>query len=186
MIKKFNKFVWLSVGICSLFTIVGGLLIFFPEISIDIIAYLVSLSLIVLGFILIFDYNGSFLLMNFLPTGLLSIVLGVVILLYPELFAVLIPIIVGVWMIVNSLVNMELCISLIKVKFQGWMLPFLLSLVTIICGILIIVNPENGVVALTTIFGMLMVIYSISNIVSLIIFKTNMNQIAKVLKLKKD
>lgn len=185
VLKKFNKFMWLSIGACCLFAIIGGILIFFPEVSINVIAYLVSFTLIICGFILIADYNGSFLLMNFLPTGILCVILGIVILLYPASFIVLVPIMVGIWMILSSIVNIELSITLIKAKYSEWMLPFLLSLVSMLCGILIIVNPQTGAIALTTALGILMIVYAITDVAGLIIFKSNVNEFAKVLDIKK-
>lgn len=182
MLEKFNKFLWLSIAVCILFTIIGGMLIFFPTVSTEIIAYMVSFTLIMVGFILVMDYNSSILFLHFLPTGFLSIILGIIILLYPKSFLIIIPISVGIWMIMNSLANFQFSFSLIKSKYDQWFIPLLLSIITFLCGIIIIINPHTGMLALTTSFGIIMIIYSIIDLVNLTIFKVNVNSFVKELK----
>ena len=63
-----------------------------------------------------------------------------------------------------------------------WLLSIILSILTILCGIIIILNPQSSSFALTTLFGILMMVYSVIGIVNLFIFKSNVNDLVKQLK----
>ena len=54
--------------------------------------------------------------------------------------------------------------------------------VAIISGIIIIINPSIGTMALTVSLGLLITINSISSIVDTIIFKKNIKEISKLLE----
>ena len=58
----------------------------------------------------------------------------------------------------------------------------ILSILTILCGIIIILNPQSSAFALTTLFGILMMVYSFVGMVNLFIFKSNVNDLVKQLK----
>lgn len=182
MLKKFNKFMWLSVGFCALFAIIGILLIAYPGVSNKVIAYIIAFALIIIGITLIMDYSGSLFITSFLPTGILAILLGIIVLIYPNSIIVLVPIVVGIWMIINSIVNMQMALSLKQVGYKGWLFAVILAVITIMCGFLIIINPNSGALALTEFFGIMLVVYSISDIIDLFIFKSNINDIVKTIK----
>ena len=69
-----------------------------------------------------------------------------------------------------------------KYGVSSWLWAIILSILTIICGVLLIINPNIGALMFTTILGMLFIVYSISDIIDLIIFKKNANTIAKIFK----
>lgn len=182
MLKKFNKFMWLSIGVCVMFLLAGILLVFFPATSMKIISYIIALTLVLCGIALICDYNSSILLTNFLPTGILSVILGLVILLYPNSLSIIVPIVVGVWVIINSLLNIQLSWQLKKVGYSKWLISLILSIILIICGIIIAINPEISSIAFTTLFGILLIVYAISDIINIVIFKSRINELSKIFK----
>jgi uncharacterized membrane protein HdeD (DUF308 family) len=182
MLKKFSKFMWLSIGACALFMLIGILLLVFPDISLKIISYLIAFGLIIIGIILVVDYSGSLFLVSFLPTGILSKLLGIIVLIYPQSVTILVPIVIGIWMVINSVLGMQMAMSLKQVGYKNWLLAVILAAITIICGFLIIVNPSSGAVALTEFCGIMLIIYSICDVIDLFIFKNNINDIAKLLK----
>src|SRR5574344_1891929 len=181
MFKKFNKFMWLSIIVCILFGIIGIMLIAYPDISIKVISYLVAASLLAAGITLIVSYSNSYFLVNFLPAGILSILLGIIILIYPNSLAMVIPIVIGIWMITSAVINMQVSLSLKKVGYQNWIFPVIMAVITILCGLLIIVNPSTGAIALTEFSGIMLIIYAVSDIIDLLIFKSNINDITKML-----
>ena len=95
-------------------------------------------------------------------------------LLYPKIVITLIPIVAGTWMIVSSVFKIRLSLVLKDCQINSWVWTL-----TIICGILMIINPQIGASAITSFIGMLIIIYSASSIIDLIIFKNNVNSIVK-------
>lgn len=182
MLKKFNKFVWVSLLICIMFIVAGVLLAFFPEVSLTVISYIIAGTLILSGTLLILDHQGTLLQMSFLPTGILAVLLGLVIFLYPNSVSIIIPIVVGIWIIINSIVNVQLSYGLKKSGYSYWYLSLLLSASLIVCGIIIIFNPQITSMAFTTLLGLLMIGYSLSCLVNILMFKNKMNELIEIFK----
>jgi uncharacterized membrane protein HdeD (DUF308 family) len=179
MLKKFNKFMWISIASCVLFLIIGIIFLGNPETSFKVVSIIFSVLLIVTGIYLIVDYSGKVLFTSFLTTGILSLILGVVLLLNPDALVVLVPIVVGTWMITSSIVDIELSLSLKKIGYSSWLLPTIMAIIAILCGVLMIVYPHSGTIALTTFFGILLIVYSMAAIIDLFVFKKNVNDIVK-------
>ena len=179
MKKIFNKFIWISIATCVVFLIVGLMLMFFPTVSLSVVSYCIASLLIIVGILFIIN-SKEMLFNNFLTSGVLAIVLGGTIFIYPDTLSVIIPIMLGIWMIINSVVSIQISLELRYSKYDGWLLPTLFSILTACCGILIIFNPQNGAEALTIFFGIMLVIYSVSNIMNLLIFNSNSKKIIKL------
>jgi uncharacterized membrane protein HdeD (DUF308 family) len=179
MLKKFNKFMWISIASCILFLLIGIIFLSNPEASFKVVSIIFSVLLIVTGLFLIIDYSGKILFTSFLTTGILALILGIVLLIYPDTLTILVPIIVGVWMITFAIVDIQLSLSLKKIGYSSWLLPTIMSVIAILCGILMIVFPQSGTIALTTLFGILLIVYSAAGVVDLFVFKKNVNDIVK-------
>lgn len=182
MKKIFNKFITISIATCILFLIVGIILMFYPDVSLRVISYLIAGLLLIIGLVLVYNYKGSILLTNFLTAGALAMILGTVLLIYPNSLVTLIPIMVGIWMLINGIISIQISITLKKVKYDGWIVTTLLSIMSIVCGSLIIINPQSGAEALTTFLGIMLVIYSVTDIMNLTIFYVNTKKIVKLLE----
>ena len=175
MLKKFNKYINISIILTLLFLALGILVVCFPTTSIKVIAIIIAILLIVGGVLLISDYGISIFWVNLTAVGILSILMGIILLLYPDILVILIPIVVGMFVIQISLVLKD-C------GYNMWFLSIILSILTIVCGIIIMINPQSSSTALTTLFGILVMVYSVAGMTNLIIFKSNVNNIVKKLK----
>ena len=183
MTKKFNKLMNISLFTSIVFIIVSIMLLFFTKISIDIIAYIIAVILIVNGFFNIIDDYKQFKIFYFFDgftSGLLSVILGIIIISNPNYFAILIPLMVGLWFIINSTFKLRMSLALKDSSNQYWLITYILSLLTIIAGLCLIFNPEIGSLSLTRVIGSLAIIYSICDIIGTVIFKKNIKAIAKV------
>ena len=108
--------------------------------------------------------------------------MGIILLLYPDILVILIPIVVGMFVIVNSIVDIQISLVLKDCGYNMWFLSIVLSILTIICGVIIMINPQSSSTALTTLFGILVMVYSVAGMTNLIIFKSNVNDIVKKIK----
>ena len=112
MLKKFNKYINISIILTLLFLALGILVVCFPTTSIKVIAIIIAILLIVGGIFLISDYGISIFWVNLTAVGILSILMGIILLLYPDILVILIPIVVGMFVIVNSIVDIQLSLVL--------------------------------------------------------------------------
>ena len=183
MRKKFNKLMNVSLFTSIIFIVIGLVLLFFTKISLDFIAYGIASVLIANGFFNIIDDYKQFKIFYFFDgftSGLISIILGIIIIANPNYLAILIPMIVGLWFIISSTFKLRMALALKDSNNQNWLITYILSLLTIIVGLCLIFNPEVASLTLTRVVGALSIIYSICDIIGVIIFKKNIKSIAKI------
>lgn len=181
MLKHLKNIINYSVVLTILFFAVGIVLILSPDIKILTISYIISTLLILLGTVLtIYSFDKIYLL-NFMSFGILQIILGTIILIYPFSLLTLLPIAIGTWMILKSVIDFRLSLLLKKSKVKDWKFVAILSILAIICGIMLVIKTEIGTIELTVIIGIFLAAYSLTSVLDTVIFKENINLIAKEL-----
>ena len=136
--------------------------------------------MLLFGIILVTDYKARIFYTQFITLGVIFIILGSILLLHNNIVQVLIPIIIGTYIIVNEIVNMQIALKLMKYS-NSMILAFVLSLLACVCGVLMIVYPSDGAIALTLYMGIVLIVYSISVLTNMIIFKKHVNDIKKII-----
>lgn len=182
MLKKLNKFLYSSIAVSILMILIGMIFVIFPEISFETITYILSIILIVNGIYFMIEKDESLFFSGFLTLGIIDLLLGVVMLLNPDIMKTLFPIVAGIVMVTKSTFDLRLSLLLKNYEYNNWLPIFIFAVISIICGLVIIINPHIGTIALTASLGLLITIYSLSNIVDTIIFKKNIKEIVKILE----
>lgn len=180
MLKKINKLFWMMIVFSLLSLVAGVLLVWFPNVSLNVISYITAGVMLLFGIILVTDYKARIFYTQFITLGVIFIILGSILLLHNNIVQVLIPIIIGTYIIVNEIVNMQIALKLMKYS-NSMILAFVLSLLACVCGVLMIVYPSDGAIALTLYMGIVLIVYSISVLTNMIIFKKHVNDIKKII-----
>ena len=184
MIKKLNKLLTSSIITSLLFLLIGIIIVIYPENSIKVLSTLLAIFLVVNGLYLIVigaDIRNIFFI-DFFPTGILSLVLGILMILYPNTLSIIITISLGIWFIWISIFKLRLSISLKNIDEPVWILTIITSILSIICGLILIFNPISSSIAITMFTGAIIIIYAISDLIDMIVFKKNVNKIVKHFK----
>lgn len=182
MLNKLNKFLYSSIIISIIMFIIGLIFIIYPEVSFTTITYILSILLIVNGIYFLIEKESSIFFSSFLTLGVIELLLGIIMLVNPDIVKTLFPIVAGIIMITKSTLDLRLSILLYRNNINSWLSLLICSIISIICGLIIILNPSIGTIALTTFLGILITVYSISNIIDTIIFKKNIKEITKLLE----
>lgn len=185
MIKKLNSWINSSIFISILFIILGIMMILFPKTSLSVFAYLIAILLMINGvYLIVLDcrMRNLFIPMDTLLSGLLSVLLGIMMFLYPNTLKIMIPVALGTWFILSSILKIRISFSLKDLGTPSWIWTLLMAILSIICGFILILNPSVTSITVTLIAGIMMIIYSISDIVDMVVFKKHMNEIAKHFK----
>lgn len=180
MVKFFNKYLNLSIIISVISILFGLVIVIWPNISLDVIAYIIACFLIVYGsynFIESFTINPLICLLQ-MTTSILSMMMGIIIFLNPDVFEKIIPIVLGITFIISGFFKTRISF-VIKNVDSSWYFTLGASILMIICGFVLIINPKISALMLTTIIGTLLIIYSISGIIDTIIFKKKIKDITK-------
>lgn len=177
----YNKFIFISIITSILFVVVGFLSMFYSNSSVSVISYLIAGLLIISGFIFVYSYKDALLLTNYFTIGALSTILGSIMLISPEHSNVLIPVVSSIWIIILSVISLQIPLMFKKSKYNCYILTILFTILTISSGILIILNPQINTEVLRKYYGIMVTVYSVSNIMNLAIYRVNNKKIIKYL-----
>ncbi len=182
MLNRLNKFLNSSIVISVLMFVIGMIFIIFPDVSFTTITYILAVILIVNGIYFIIEKEMSFFFSSFLTLGIIELLFGIIMLLNPDIVKTLFPIVIGVIMVTKATLDLRVSLLLKKYEYNTWLSLFICALIAIISGIIIIIYPSIGTMALTVYLGILITINSISSIIDVIIFKNNIKEISKLLE----
>lgn len=161
-----------TVGIIEsiIFAILGLILIIKPEETVKVISYILGSVLIVIGAYKIISYmkeKGKNDLYNYqLIYGIMAIVIGLIAIIYSSTIGTIFRIIIGMWIIYSAVVRASSALKLKSIKSNIWIYTLIIAIAMFICGLYIVLN--EGTIIMT--IGILMVIYSIMDIMENIIF----------------
>ncbi len=182
MLNRLNKFLNSSIVISVLMFVIGMIFIIFPDVSFTTITYVLAVILIVNGIYFIIEKEMSFFFSSFLTLGIIELLFGIIMLLNPDIVKTLFPIVIGVIMVTKATLDLRVSLLLKKYEYNTWLSLFICALIAIISGIIIIIYPSIGTMALTVYLGILITVNSISSIIDVIIFKNNIKEISKLLE----
>lgn len=182
MLKKFNQIINEAIGISIIFLLLGIIFLIYPNISIQVVAYLIAFILIGSGIYLIgleFTNRIIFFPMDTLFNGIISVILGTIILIYPNIFQTIIPIMLGTYFILDSIFKLKVITFLRRIDNTSWILTLLLTILSIICGIVLIANPLDSSIAIALFAGIILIVYSITGMIDMLLFKKNIHDLVK-------
>ncbi len=161
--KMKGTFVGLSIG----YIVLGLVLLLWPQISMNIICYVLGAAAVALGAIKLWRYftaGGLELIFLDMSTGVVSLLIGLVLLIKPELLLGLIPIILGVLIAVDGTARIRTTLDLRSVGYANWVIELILALVTVVLGVLLIINPMFSLNLATAFIGAALCVDGIINL----------------------
>lgn len=164
-VKKYEKnSIWISV----LMLILAIFLIIAPISSAVTAIYMFGIFIIIDGIMHIVSYckaKEEARLMNFeFAEGILSILSGVLILFSARYLVAVLPILIGTWIIIKSIIKMQISLNIRTDMQSNWILVLVLSIISLILGIFILFNPMFGYITIS-IMGIFLAIYEVLNII---------------------
>lgn len=175
--KIFNKTGWASIIESLIFAILGIILVYKPEGTVKVISIILGVVFITAGICKIISYfmtkdeNDFY---NYdLVYGLMAIVIGIVSIAYINIIGSVFRIIIGVWIIYTSFVRINFAIQMKKINSNSWLYGIILAVLMFCCGLYIIMNSQAIIVTI----GIVMIVYSIIDIIENAIFMININKI---------
>ena len=149
MEKKINKMCNTSLIVSMLFIIVGLFIFIKPDTTLSVISYIIGGILLAIGLYSCYKYfsiDNLGNIFNFeLVYGVLMIIAGLFLIFKPTALAQVFPVILGIWIIINSVTKFQYALVLKKIKNPDWAYTSLISLLTFIWGIVLLFNPLKAV-----------------------------------------
>lgn len=186
MRKRLNNFINSSIFLSIVLVIVGLCLVFMPNITLKTFSIIAAVYLMIHGVFLMavnIQTRRVFFPVDTLMSGILSLILGLVLLFYPNVLNVVIPMVLGIFIILHSINDMSLVITFKKGLSTGnFIITLLLAIFELILGILVLLNPTVSTMTMIVSLGLIIIIYSIINLIDMIIFKFNIKKMSKKFK----
>ena len=183
MLKKINNYIYASIVLSLIFIAIGVMCLIKPDISFDVISFVLTIIFIVNGILLLVaDFRSRSIFMSNFLSGVLSLVIGIVLLIHPNALKTILPFIVGIWFIVSALANMKFSFYLKNESTTYMILTIIMAIISIVCGFILIVKPLESLDVLIMTLGITFIIHSLSNIIDMFVIKKYINKIVKNIK----
>lgn len=149
-----------SMFLASLIYMVLGLvLLFFPRLTTELLCTVVGVLLLAYGGTTIFsffrrkDSTSSFSMVAELILGVLSALVGIFFLTRSDLIISIIPVILGLYILIDALVNLKRGLDMRSYGYAGWTTTLVMSVLSLVFGLLILRHPFGIGLALWRVIG---------------------------------
>lgn len=151
--------------------VAGITLLLYPEMTQNTIAYIIAVVFVINGIIHIIGYfrnaskseDGFNSYSSGLVVGILCIVFAALI---SKVLIRIIPIVLGLIVLFSGLVKLQQAVEIIRMKREGWIGIMIMSVITIIVGLLAVFNPFKTGSLLLRIIGAGLLFGGITDLIS--------------------
>jgi hypothetical protein len=179
-----KKTIWPSLISSAVVLILGLLLFFKSSATLMGISYIIGGIIIAMGVLAIIKFisndHGEISNQVNIVYGILSIIAGIYFIEKPDIIGSIIPLFMGVVIIISSSLKIRQSFDFKNVNSSYFFWSFLTSLLSLICGVILLFNPFKGAVLITRIIGIFLVIYAVLDICNAIIFQKGSSLSIKV------
>ncbi len=177
MNRPFSK-IWKETLIIALcFVLLGCFMLMQPDKTLAFFSYIIGAFILVLAVFAFYRHYRLQRMLTFeLFYGIICSVGALLIFLNQSIVETLIPLVLGIVMIANSIFKLRYIFMLQQNKVERWYVSLILSLVKIALGILIITNPFATMITLTQLIGIVVILFAICDMVDLIFIKVYLKE----------
>lgn len=171
-----------SIIFSIIFILIGTFLLARPEDAIHLVSYALGIILIVWGVISVITFFTDKESQNYLDfvfiVGVFVLIFGIIILVKPDTIASIIPLLLGIWMLINGVTKLSYSLTLNNNKSA--LSSIIISLIIVLLGILLIINPFQGAKKLVQILGISILVYSVLDLIECFSIKRVMKKVKKI------
>lgn len=187
MEKIMKDFFKSSVITSIILFILGILLVFQSETTILTISYIIGGILVAVGALALIRFvknSKNPTMHNELDIiyGIVTIIFGIIIIKNYAALASIIPIIIGIGIIMSSATKLNYAFQLKANKNSLWKTTMAISIISTICGIVLLFNPFKAALGIMKIVGAFIMVYAILDIVSTFAIKSSVTKLHEVLE----
>ena len=164
----FEKIRNTMIATAILYLIFGLVMLFLPDMVIKSICFLVGIIFLFVGLSGVIMYLKTDIKTAFTSfTLVISIIFGafgIYVFLNSEAFASFLPLIVGIFLLVDSVSKLSMAFDLKKYEYKNWWQMLVVAFLILGCGLICVLRPLEVTVVGVQIIGAILIVDSISNI----------------------
>lgn len=161
-------YILLSVALCAL----GGVLIAVPDFSAALLCRLVGVTMLLFGAVKIIGYCSKDLyrlaFQYDLAFGILLIALGGILLFRPDTMVQIICIIMGVCVLADALLKIQISIDSKAFGLEKWWLILVAAILTGVAGFLLVLRPMESARAVMILLGVTLITEGLLNLTTIL------------------
>ena len=150
------------------YIVIGMMLLIMPQTSLLWICYAFGAVVLITGIACLIQYarirGTGFTAPFMLVGGVITAGLGIFTLAKPQVVASFLPVVFGIFIVVDGLSRIGSAIDLAKRKGQKWWVLLLLSIVSVALGILLVLHPFGAAVSVVMVCGILLIVEGAMNL----------------------
>lgn len=182
MIKDYiKKYEGCSVVVSVLMICLSLFLMFKPLESLEVFTVIFAIIILLSGLGYLISYftisKESRLFSIDLLLGLVTIISGIMLLVYKKDVINVFPIILGIWIIISNLFKLQLSINLSLFLDNAYLGLVLITILMIAFGLLLIINPFASFMTITVTAGTLLLITEVINLIESIYVIIKLNKV---------
>lgn len=164
--KFLEKFWADNLGTAILTVIVGLLVTLLYKFALDMVCIIMGAVAVVVGIVLLIKYfrvpqnQNRFILL----IALILSAVGVYLVFHPEAFLSMIAVIFGIYIVYNSIIDLQSALRMKKGKYVYWYAALIISLITLVSGIVLIFLRNKAADAVALTMGIMLIVQGIMNI----------------------
>lgn len=178
----FNRMMYYSMGTALLTIVVGIILLIFPGFTNKVVGVFIGIVFLINGLNNVYKYfnrDGAKLYSLSMIFGVIYILLGAVIIVYPFKVMEFVTVCFGIYIIVNGLSKGNYALWLKKGNEDSWLITLASSILLVIIGLLIVFNPFASL-SLTQIVGAFLILSGILDFTDTFLFKNRASEIRDI------
>lgn len=159
------------IVLAVIYLVVGLVMVIAPASVSNIVCYIVALLLIALGVSGAVTYMRSVVRTPFINLTLfmsiLFIIFGVYIYASPEVFASFVPLVIGIFLLLDSANKVQLAFNLKEYNYEDWWHTLVIAIIIFGFGVFLVANPFTMVTLFIRIMGIMLIVDGCSNLLTL-------------------
>lgn len=158
--------------------ILGLVLVVYPKVSGVVMCYLIGGFALVYGLVHLIAYIRARLpMMSYrydLVQGIFGMAMGIYILMYPQTLIELLPVVLGLIVLVDSIVKIQHAWDLKRLGYEQWWIVLIGALAMIVLGFLMINYPFTAYLSIVMFTGMSLIVNGVVDLVTIIILNNKL------------
>ncbi len=181
-LKNELKKIFVTSLITSVFMIVMGIfLLMKPDFVLTTLSTIIGCIILIPGIVSLVNYFKTKYMPN-LVVGVILSILGLIFISNPKFISSILPFVLGIYFIINGLSRLQYAIEMKKNKIPEYTPSLISSILILICGGLLLMNPFHGAMAMTQVIGIFMIIYAGLDIYNAVTTKQKVKDFIKEIK----
>lgn len=181
--KLFNFYICKNIVIDLIMFAVGMFFIFKPFAGLRVCELIFSGLIIVNGAMALFDSSTEILFPMFklnIIYGVMALVLGLFIIFNPLSIASVLTIMLGIWLIISGLLKIFYGGYLKYSNEESWLITIVIGSMTILFGVLMIINPFEPTIYMTEVAGIFTALYCVLDVTNNWLFRKRFKNLVEV------